>query len=114
MNTITVIRGDDVALNVAFKDNDGVAIDITGYTVFFTVKDNLNIDNDAEALISKTITNHTAPLTGQTTINLSNTETNLAEGVYSYDFQTKDGSGKISSTERGVFVVNLDVTRRTA
>lgn len=113
-NTITVIRGDDVALNVAFKDNNAVAIDITGYTVFFTVKDNLTPADDAGALISKTITSHSLPLEGRTTINLTNTDTDLPEGIYNYDFQTKDIAGKISSTERGVFVVNLDVTKRTA
>jgi hypothetical protein len=114
MNTITVIRGDDVTLNVAFKDNDGNSIDITGYTVFFTVKDNLATSDDAGALIAKTVTSHSLPSQGQTIINLSNTDTNLPEGIYHYDFQTKDIADKISSTERGVFAVNLDVTKRTA
>jgi hypothetical protein len=114
MATISVIRGDDVTLNATFKDENGTAINITGYTVFFTVKNNYTSTTDDNALISKTVTSHSDPTNGQTTITLSNTDTNLDEGNYFYDFQTKDGSNKISSTSRGTFTVSLDVTRRTS
>jgi len=112
MSKITVIRGDDVTLNATFKDENGTAINITGYTVFFTVKSDLTATTDTGALISKTVTGHSSPTTGQTTVSLTSTDTNLAEGNYYYDFQTKDGSNKISSTDRGTFVVKTDVTRR--
>lgn len=114
MSKITVIRGDDITLNATFKDENGTAINITGYTIFFTVKDNYTSTDDTSALISKTVTSHSDPTNGKTLITLSKTDTNLSEGNYYYDFQTKDGSGNISSTERGTFVINLDVTRRTS
>jgi hypothetical protein len=53
-------------------------------------------------------------LLGQTTIDLSNTDTALAEGDYFYDFQLKDTTNKISSTQRGILSIILDVTRRTS
>jgi hypothetical protein len=114
MSKIEIIRGDDVAINATFKDDAGVAINITGYTVFFTVKDNYTSTDDTGALISKTITSHSAPTLGQTTINITNTDSNLAEGDYFYDFQLKDTSSKIASTQRGSLSIILDVTRRTS
>jgi len=114
MSKIEIIRGDDVALNATFKDDAGVAIDITGYTVFFTVKDNYTSTDDSAAIISKTVTSHTAPLLGKTSIALTNTDTNLAETDYYYDFQLKDTTNKIASTQRGILAVTWDVTRRTS
>ena len=113
MSKIEVIRGDDVTLNATFQDENGQAINLTGCTVFFTVKDNYTSTDDTAALISKTVTSHTFPLLGQTTIDLSNTDTALAEGDYFYDFQLKDTTNKISSTIRGILSIILDVTRRT-
>lgn len=112
-NLIQVIRGDDVTLNLTCKDNDGNPIDITGYTVFFTVKENIN-DPDADAVISKQTTSHSNPTAGITTIDLSETDTDQCEAVYDYDFQLKDSSNKISSTIRGPFEVVRDVTIRTS
>jgi hypothetical protein len=114
MSKIEVIRGDDITINATFKDDNGDAINITGYTVFFTVKDNYTSTTDSAALISKTVTTHSSPTTGATTFDLSNTDTNLSEGDYYYDFQLKDTTNKISSTQRGIFSVSLDVTRRTS
>lgn len=111
--TIEIIRGDDVALNLHFKDSDGVDINITGYKVYFTVKRRLN-DSDTAALVKVDVTTHTTPVTGRTVIPLVNTTTDdLAEGTYYYDLQLKDPDGLISSTKRGVFNVIEDVTKRT-
>lgn len=114
MSKIEIIRGDDVTINATFTDENGDAMNITGYTVFFTVKDNFTSTDDTGALISKTVTTHTFPLLGQTSISLSNTDTNLAEADYYYDFQLKDTSNKIASTQRGILAVTWDVTRRTS
>lgn len=114
MSKIEVIRGDDVTLNATFQDENGQAINLTGCTVFFTVKDNYTSTDDSAALISKTVTSHTFPLLGQTSISLTSTDTNLAEADYYYDFQLKDASNKITSTQRGLLAVTWDVTRRTS
>lgn len=113
MTTIEVIRGDDVSMSLTFRDNDGDLIDITGYTVFFTVKDHL-AKPDTEALIEKSTTSHTDPTNGQTTIELTSTDTDIDEGLYDYDFQLKTDTAKINSTPRGTFKVSRDVTIRTS
>lgn len=112
--TIEIIRGDDVSLNLHFKDSSGVDIDITGYTVFFTVKRKLT-DTDAAALLKVDVTTHISPATGRTVVSLVNTATDdIFEGTYYYDLQLKDPDGLISSTKRGVFNVVDDVTKRTS
>ena len=111
--TIEIVRRDDVTINCTFKDAAGAAINITGYTVYFTVKRNIK-DADSAALISKTVTSHSSPTTGQTTITLSKTNTNLDEGSYFYDFQLKDTSGNIQSTKRGTINVVQDITVGTS
>lgn len=56
-------RGDDVDLNITVKDpKTGVAIDITGATIWFTVKRiGDTAAGDTSALISKKVTSHTQP-----------------------------------------------------
>lgn len=109
---ISIIRRDDTDIQVTVKNDEGNAIDITGYTVYFTVKENSN-DSDDDAIITKNITSHSNPSAGITSISLDKTETDIEEGDYLYDFQIKDTDGNISSTERGTFSVVNDITIRT-
>ena len=100
MSKIEVIRGDDITINATFKDDNGDAINITGYTVFFTVKDNYTSTTDSAALISKTVTSHTSPTTGATTFSSNiyvsgGTVTNTCSGCSACDF-TYDSNKKIS------------------
>ena len=64
-----------VSEELQFTEN-GVAVDITGWTVYFTVKSLLS-DADVSAVISKTITVHSNPTDGKTLLELSVTDTNL-------------------------------------
>lgn len=107
------IRGDSRVLAVNVVDSSGNPVDITGGTVFFTVNASNAPTDDTAALISKTVTSHTAPATGQTQISLTNTDTqSLTPGTYYYDLQYKDTVGNITSTKPDVFQVIGDVTRR--
>lgn len=72
---------------VTFKKN-GVVIDITGWTVYFTLKKNFE-DTDAQAKISKKITTHSDPTNGQTLIEFSADETDFI-GSYFYSIEYKD------------------------
>lgn len=107
-----VIRGDDSDFELTFTDVDGEVIDLTGGTVFFTVKDNKG-DTDAEAVITTEIDTFEAPETGICTLSLSSTETDITTGDYWYDIQLKDSLGRISSTYAGKFIVSKDITLRT-
>lgn len=110
---ISIIRGDDIAINVTCKDSlTGVPINITGYSVFLTVKRHPN-EQDANALIAKKVTSHISPTDGMTKVTLSNIETNIEEGDYIYDFQLVDSGGLVSSSQRDTFVVRQDITTRT-
>lgn len=115
MAKIRIIKRDDITFDCEFK-NGCVAVDLTGATLFFTVKTLANADNpDAtSAVISKTITTHYDPTNGKTRIELTSTDTDVSAGSYWYDIQLKDTAGKISSCEKGQIEVLQDITRRTS
>jgi hypothetical protein len=110
---ITIFRGDDLDITVQINDADGNGIDLTGSTLFFTVKSDLT-DSDDNAAISKDITSHTDAVNGTTEINLSPTDTNISPGGYHYDLQLVDSSGTVITYGKGGFIVQADVTRRTS
>lgn len=95
MSEITINRGNTFSGTVTITNSDGTPKDITGYTLFFTVKKNSNsiTTDDSDAMISKTVTSHTNPSGGISAIYLSPTDTSLNPGSYIYDIKLKDASG---------------------
>ncbi len=108
-----IIKRDDVAFQLTFTDSDGNAIDLTGATIFFTVKKN-KTDDDVDAVISKQIDSFDNPITGVAQLDLTNSDTNILVGSYWFDIQLKDSNSKISSSAAGRFIVAQDVTIRTS
>jgi hypothetical protein len=109
---IQVKRATDVSFQVIFT-RDGVAINITGYTLFFTVKAlNELSEADTAAPIKKDITQHSDPTHGITTITLTDDDTDLEAGTYAYDIKLKNSQGVIQATENDQFVVTDRVTIR--
>jgi len=106
-------RGDDEILSLTFTQ-DGSPIDITGWTIFFTAKKNIE-DEDDDAVLSIDVTVHTAPLVGETEIPILSAETDDLEGPYFYDIQYKDDSVVpiIKTVLQGQIIFKRDVTRRT-
>lgn len=113
MFTISIIKGDTSNITVTFTDENSTAIDLTGSTVFFTVKKALS-DSDDNALIKKDITSHTDAVNGITEIILTPTDTSINSGSYKADLQIKNATGDIMSTEVGTVTVTQDVTIRTS
>ena len=115
-STITIIRGTDQSIVVTFTDANGSPIDLTNQAVFFTVKTPEKIDEldttDANAVIKKTITVHTDPTHGKTTVVLTNTDTSIDAGNYLYDLKLKTASGAISAIQAGQFNIVDPVTNR--
>ncbi len=111
---IKLIRGDSVSLGVTFTDSNGAAFNITGYSVFFTVKRECDISdaNDDNALISKKVTSHSNPTAGITAIALTTTDTDQSAGIYYWDLQLVSGGGAVSSTRRGEIEFTNDITKR--
>jgi hypothetical protein len=83
---IDVTRGNTWKRTLVFENDNGGVFDITNWKVFFTAKEKIT-DLDVAAKISKTITVHTAPLEGETTISLTAIDTDIAPGSYIYDIK---------------------------
>lgn len=116
---LEVIQNDTKTWRLLITDNNSVAIDITDYLVFFTVKNKVT-DLDTSALIQKTITcpSGTDSQGGIVYISLTTTDTNIALGNYTYDIKMqKNDNGSIAwrkTIVNGQFRVNLTVTKRTS
>lgn len=110
---LSIFKGDDKTWTITFKDVDGDAIDLTGKTLFFTIK-TIKTDPDTSALIRKDINSHTNPTGGITALTLSHDETDLTAGIYYFDFQLVDSSSNVTTLFTGTFTVTQDVTRRTS
>jgi hypothetical protein len=113
MTSITVVRKTTNTYNITFTDSDGDAVDITNWTVFFTVKKSVD-ETDAQATISKTITTHSDPTQGKTTITLTSSDTDKIQGEYLYDIAYIDDSGSRKATEPDTFIILGTVTQRSA
>lgn len=110
------IRGDTRVINISCLQSDGVTpLNLTGAKVYFTVNSSNNPTDDSGAAFQKTTTTHTAPLLGQTSITVTNADTQtLTPGTYYYDVQIKDATGNITSLKQDVFIVNADIGRSIA
>jgi hypothetical protein len=108
-NAFELIKGDDMSIQVSITDDNGAAVNLEGYKVFFTAKQNLN-DPDSAAVLSKEV--ETGDDEGTVDINFTAAETDsLKPRSYWWDIQLEK-DGVISSTKRQLFRVVADVTRR--
>ena len=103
-NTINLIINKKTTVNYELQfTDDGIVQDITGWTVYFTVKSNIS-DLDANAVIAKVITTHSDATNGKTLIELSVTDTNLSGNYfYSVDYKDDDGNEGVIMTGRVKF-----------
>ena len=67
---------------------NGVLQNITDWTLYFTVKENIS-DDDSEAVINKKVTSHSDPTNGESLIELIASDTDLV-GDYWYSLDYKD------------------------
>ena len=105
-------RGDNKSYTLAFTDSDNNAIDITGWKIFFTIKQHLS-QSDSEANLKEDVTDHDDPTNGLSSIHLSNGQTDLLEpGDYFSDIQVKKTDGTILTIMAEKLRVLADVTRR--
>jgi len=75
-----------------FTEN-GTAKDISGWTVYFTVKEKIS-DDDSLAKINHNVTAHQDPTGGKSLIILTQTDTDRI-GSYHYDICGKDIEGNV-------------------
>jgi len=89
-----------------FFTEDGIQMDITDWSIYFTVKTNMS-DTDVNAKIKKIVTEHVSAIEGKTLIELTPDDTNIPKGNYYYSIDYKDDlgnegvlvSGRISVSE---------------
>lgn len=98
-------------LDCWFLDVDGLSVDITGATVFFTVKDKPS-DLDSAAKISKTITTLTNSSAGEVEIEITPAESEDLLGNYIYDIKIKTSDGKIYTSAEGNICFKKSLTIR--
>lgn len=115
MAKIEMIRGDTRTITATFTDSDGVVLDLTGGTVFFTVNASAEPTDDSAAVVSKDVTSFAAPTTGVATITLAAADTtSVTPGTYWYDVQFVSVGGVVTSLAKQKFVLKGDITRRVA
>lgn len=101
---IKFYRENTVNINLTFA-----GVDLTGATVYFTVKSDFDNDQaDSSAKIKKDITDHDDPTNGKTTVALSPSDTNIAADTYGYDIKLKKATGEQTTIAIGELEV-LDV-----
>lgn len=117
-------RGDTEEIDYDLLDRDGAPLDLSaaGAKAWFTVKRYLS-DADQFAVHQATIANGGilprdggSLASGRVRVTVPATATaSVAEGTTKlyYDLQVKDALGRISTVEKGLFVIDADVTRAT-
>ena len=113
----TVKRGDSFRqkINVYLDD---IPVDITGWTIYFTVKKQ-KIDTDDKAVIKKNITEHIDPTKGESMLLVLPDETKNLLGSYYYDLQIKRPVSQpgqyddIQTPLEGIIIFTEDITIRT-
>jgi hypothetical protein len=109
---LEIVKGTTKLYELQFR-KDGVAEDITGWTIFFTAKENMK-DADGSAKISKTITTHTDATNGKTQVALTATDTALTAKTYYFDIKYKDDLENINVLFMGRIKIIESVTQRSA
>ena len=85
---LELLRKSTKTYELQFK-KDGASVDITGWTVYFTIKAKME-DEDKDAKLAKTVTSFDNATSGIALIELSITDTDITAGNYWYSMDFKD------------------------
>lgn len=119
---LTLQRGDTSPLITGTVLLDGVAVDITGATLWFTVKTAVTVaDNTASLALSTSLGGVAILVAASGTFTISITATQMAalaagatSATYVYDVQYKALAGQIYTLVQGSLTVPGDVTLATS
>ena len=107
-----IYRGDNSSYTLSFKNNDGTPIDITGWKIYFTMKQHL-FQSDEDAALKVDVIVHDDPVNGKTSIYLTNGLTEKLEPItYLYDIQVKKPDNTVLTIIVDKVEVKADITRR--
>ena len=105
---LKIARNSVKTYSLTFTDSSGDVIDITGWTVYFTVRAT-NTDQGS-ALIEKSVSVHSDPTNGQTSITLTLTDTDQTAGTYYYDFRYKTDANTVKTIQYGRYDIYQNIT----
>jgi hypothetical protein len=108
----TIDQGATFSLTVVYKDENGVAINLTGFTAALQIRQSYS---DAAALVTLSSPSNgiaITPLTGTIVITMTAAQTgSLDEGYYVYDLEITSSGGIVTRLIQGQFTVSPEVTR---
>ena len=112
-----LFRGDTIVIEFAVNQG-GVPTNLTGYSIWFTMKTNITNTDSNSSTIQKTLTNGITILdaaagTLKVVIAPNDTATINAETTYVCDLQIKSSGGDISTVADGTIKISMDVTQNT-
>jgi hypothetical protein len=98
-NKITIHKGNPYSATFIIKNADGTAYDLTGKTLFFTVKELDDFtDTDSTALIQADVTEFTDAINGIANVEIPASDTLLDAGFYKWDiriYEMEESSGEL-------------------
>ena len=111
MAEIEVFAGDSFKKNLVFRLKTVLTvIDITGCTIWFTIKENED-DDDEDALLQKKIDPpHSDPTNGTALLNCSITDMTITPGTYYFDFQYLSSGGVLTTLTKGKIKIKQGIT----
>jgi len=113
---ISVTRANDVTFTLTFTNELNQAIDLTGATVYLTVRKNQDVGDlaDSEAIIAQQYTSISNPTAGIVTITITRTELIQTVGEYYYDIDIKQANNDVLTVLKGVFTITYKSANRTS
>ena len=117
-NLLKFVQGEEKDITVTVKDASENAVDLTGATGFFSVKENKN-DADGLAIIAKDTATAsemelTDPTNGIAVIHILEADTaSVAPKEYFYDIKFKLAGGDIHVVTLDSFVVEQNITQKS-
>lgn len=103
---LCITQEDEKAYDLTFTTDGTTPLDITGSTVSFTAR----ADIGGDIVMSKSVTTHTDPTNGKTTVSLSSGDTNIPLGPYYYDIQVQGGGLPKKTVMKGKLDITWQVT----
>jgi hypothetical protein len=108
---ISIDQGATYSLALTYKDSNGTAINLTGYTAAMQIRTSYESSSTVISLTSSSGIVITAA-TGLLTINITSTQTAaLTPGTYVYDLEITSGAGVVTRLIQGSVMVSAEVTR---
>jgi hypothetical protein len=117
MSLMTIQKNNPYSAPITITKSDGSAYDLTGKTVFFTLKrinDYGNDDTDALITLDILPASHTDAINGITTLSLSAAQTNIRTGEYKCDIRIYQAGVVQANSETFTANVVDIVTKRNA